>query len=177
MFRKLLLIMPGDEAHEKLKDDGKIQIGIRCVEVGKEKMSFMECWDVPESAMYSSKFNAAIREGIHAIIFMFDASDPRNDYNNDNDYMDAMHDDAFDMGPPNTSSFGRMLRMHEHFESYLTHEISTQQQASPLPSQQRQSRPHPLEPLKSRMQDMHKVCVAGVVDGLSDGHGSVAIHR
>ena len=160
----MLLIIPGDETHEKLKDDDKIQIGIRCVEVGEEKMSFMECWDVPENAMYCSKFNAAIREGIHAIVFMFDASDPRNDYTNDHDHMDAMVDEA------NESSYGRMLRIHKHFESYLTDEISKQQQ-------QHLSRRHSFESFKSRMQGIHKVCVAGMVDGLSDGHDAVAIHR
>ena len=129
---------------------------------------------MPENAMYSSKFNAAIREGIHAIVFMFDASDPRNDYHdndNDNDLLDARNEESSEnMGQPNTktnaSSFGHMLRMHDHFESYLTHEISIQQQSSPS-SQQQQSRP----------RSIHKVCVAGSVDGLSNGHDTVSIHR
>jgi hypothetical protein len=42
LFRKLLIILPGDAEHERLKDAGKVQIGVRCVEVGQDRMRFVE---------------------------------------------------------------------------------------------------------------------------------------
>jgi energy-coupling factor transporter ATP-binding protein EcfA2 len=81
LFQKILLLIP-DQKHEDLRDRGKVQVGIRCVEVGEARMQFMECWDVPVGAVHSCKFDAALKSGIHAIVFMFDGRDRNNSNGN-----------------------------------------------------------------------------------------------
>jgi len=143
----------------------------------------MQVWDVPEEAAFSPRFNAALRVGVHAVCFMFDAGDPANNPFPSRRSSPGSVDSWLPPGAPkrdataaaidppssssssSSSSFERMRALVDRFDAHV---------AADLPPDARQR--------------IHKLVVAGCVDRLpGEGSGeavgpgpsrlSAALHR
>jgi hypothetical protein len=72
LFCKLLGIKK-DPTRESLRDQNKIQTGVRCASVTDNEISFHEFWDVPTAQVNSSAVNTVMLT-VSSVIFMFDSS-------------------------------------------------------------------------------------------------------